>query len=164
MCIARRADRLSEPLSQSNNPLVYVLNILWPLNFRITRRTVPVLSPDEELIVPGRLDFEIIVKFCDLRDRLFRSVLEDCLIQFACNAGTADDDSLAVLYEFALRDSRLSLEILEMRIRNHRVEIEFSRVILREQDAVIERRKMLDHLGTVFREAVQPAVIFNPVI
>ena len=70
---------------------------------------------DHKLVVSKRLDFIIIIKFCQPCNSLRRFLVQDRLIQLTGLTGTSYDQTLSVLIQKTFRNPRSSRKICQMR-------------------------------------------------
>ena len=91
---------------------------------------------EEEVVAVG-LDFEVIVKARDVQKLVPGFAVEYGAVELAGLAGAADQKALAVAHEFRLRDARLLIKILEMRLRNELVQIFEPCIVLDEDNLVV---------------------------
>ena len=92
---------------------------------------------NEETIVANGLDFEVIVEVDDLLDLALGSVLKDRTEKLACLAGRTDDESLAVLLQHRLGNTRKAAVVIEIAHGNELVKVLQSNLVLDENDLVI---------------------------
>ena len=128
MHIACRDDRLAELFAQVQDRSVIVLQYA-----HIPYGAVV----DEETVVADRLDLEVVVKGSDLFQFLLARTFHDRAVQLAHTAGGADEDALAVLDQQALGDDRVAVEILEVGLGHHLVEVLQSLAVLHKQDHMV---------------------------
>ena len=103
---------------------------MLPQRFFVRHLTI---SHHEQVVV-DRLDFEIIVEPGDFFQRRPRLAAGDRTVQLARFAGAAEQQTLSVFDENAFRDTRLLVEIIQMRIGNQLIQILKARLILHQND------------------------------
>ncbi len=92
---------------------------------------------DEEAVVADRLDLQIVVKRRDLFQLLVACALHHRAVQLAHAAGRADQDALPMLEQQALRDRRDAVEVFEVALRDHLVEVFQTLPVQNQQDHVM---------------------------
>ena len=92
---------------------------------------------NEKAVVADRLDLEIVVKVCNILNILLRASVEDRTEKLARLAGGTDDQSLAVLLQKCLGDTRIALVVFQIAVRDQAVQVFQSRLVLDKQDLVI---------------------------
>ena len=88
-------------------------------------------------MVANGLDLEVIVEIDDLLDLRLGTVFENGTEQFTRLTRRANDQALAVLFQNGLGNTRETLEIVQIAIRDQLVKVLQSRSILNENDLVI---------------------------
>ena len=109
MYITGRHDRLFEFFPKTDDLPVDILQILFGIDI-----SIPV-TVDHKLVVSKRLDFIIIIKFCQPCNSLRRFLVQDRLIQLTGLTGTSYDQTLSVLIQKTFRNPRSSRKICQMR-------------------------------------------------
>ena len=126
--VARRDDHFAELLAQVQDRAVIVLQHGLVLDHAVFH---------QKAVVADRLDLQIVVKRRDLFQLLVACALHDGAVQLAHAAGRADEDALAVLDQQALRDRGDAVEILQIALRDHLVEVLQTLAVQNQQDHVI---------------------------
>ena len=78
---------------------------------------------NHKLIVAERLNFKIIIELCHVAKVGPGFSLKDCLIKFACFTGRTDNKPVSVLFKDSFWDSRVSVIVVEIGVRNELVEV-----------------------------------------
>ena len=138
MNVAGGNHRLAEFLTQSNDPPIHIHHILHAVDGRHLIRF------DHELVVPKRLDFQVIIKVDKPCDLCFRLPLNNSPVQLSCLAGTSQNKPLSVLHQKALRHTGTLAVVGQMGFRNQSVQVFSSDVILRKDNGMIGRKPFYD--------------------
>ena len=136
-----------ELLSQCTDSFIDLSDIIIRMNVII------MIGIHHEMVVSDRLNLQIIIKIDQPGDFLFRTVLHNCTVQFPCTAGTSDNQSFPVLYQFTLGNQRKSLEVSQMRFTDQCIQMHSAECILRQNDAVM-RPQMLYHFRRGYAECI----------
>lgn len=80
-------------------------------------------SPQHELIVAERLNFEKIVKFCNIAEFSPGFAVKNRTEQLALLAGASHDQALPKLHQLGLGDPGLFIEIMQMAPRDQLIKI-----------------------------------------
>ncbi len=98
---------------------------------------------DEKAVVCDRLDLEIVVKRGDLLQFLLACAVHNRAVELAHAAGRADEDALAVLQQQALRHAGRAVEVFEIGLRDHLVQVFQPHAVLHKEDHMVGLR----HIG-----------------
>ncbi len=109
MHVAGRADGDIQPFAQPQYGAVEFPELVFILCGSV---------PQHELIIAYRLDFEKIIKFCDIAELAPRFAVHYGLKKLALLACAAEYQALAVLEQFCFCYTGSAVEIVKMRPRN----------------------------------------------
>ena len=129
--VARGDDGLAELPAERQDRAVVFLQHLLILH-------APVF--DEKAVVADGLDLQVIVVGGDLLELLLARAGHDRAVELAHAAGGADEDALPVLIEQALRHRGIAVEVFEVGLRDHLVEIFQPPAVFHQQDHVVALR------------------------
>ena len=139
MYVTRCYHRFSVFFTKLHNPAVDVPDIFHAVNGRNP------FGFDHELIVPKRLDFQIIIKVHKPCNLGFRLIFKQSPVEFSCLTGTPQYQAFPVLHQKAFRYTGTLAVIIQMRCRNEPVQILSSDIVLCQNNGMI-RRKTLHNL------------------
>ena len=128
MDVTRRDDRLMKLITELYDRFIEFLKLLDRFYCAVV---------EHEHVVADRLDFQIIVEggdFLKLPPLLARYNRAE---QLARLAGAADKQPLAVLYELRFGNTRLFVEVIEMRHGNQLIKVFQSRLVFHENNLVV---------------------------
>ena len=137
MHVAGRNDELAEPAAEREDTAVKFAQILLVARLAVV---------DEEVVVAQRLDFQIIVERCEPVEFGVAPAAHDGVEDLARLARRADEDTLAVPHQQALRNDGILPEVLQMRFGDELIEILEAGLVLHEQ------RDMPRAAGVVFTQ------------
>ena len=131
MHVAGRHHPLIKLLSQFDDLPVQFPQVFFRVDIFMLR------SVNHKGVVPNRLHFQVIIERNQFGNFFFRPFLFDRLKEFSCATGATDDQSLSVLFQHAFGYERISVEILQMRLRYQRIEVHPPLRVLGKQDTVV---------------------------
>ena len=127
-------DRLAELLAEPVDRAVVVLE---------DRGVADGAVVDQKGVVADGLDLEVVVERGDLFELLAARARHDRAVELAHAAGRADEDALAVLQEQAFGHGGHAVEVFEVGLADHLVQVFQARAVLDQQDHVVRLR----HVG-----------------
>ena len=136
MHVAGCYNRFIELLAQPDDLSVHVLNVLHRVDI------FNLVGMDHEHVVAGRLDFQIIIKFHDPRNFRIRLFIQQGTVQLACLTRTAQNQSLPVLHQQALRNSRCLMKVSQMRLRYQTVQIYPPHIVFRKDNRMVGKQSL----------------------
>ena len=101
----------------------------------------------QKTVVADGLDLQIVVKLCDLFQLFFLRAVHHRAVQLAHAAGGADEQSLPVLQKQALGDGGAAVEVLEIGLGDHFIQVFQTRPVFHQQDHMVA----LGHVGAAQR-------------
>ena len=108
-----------------------------------------IFIPDQEGIIPKRLDFQIIVEFHQPCNFLLRSRVQNGPVKFSRLTGGTDQQSIPVFDKFTLWNPRPSVIILDVGQRYQPVQIRSSLITGGQNDGMVGRHFLyVFHRGT----------------
>ena len=131
--------RLIKLLAESHYLFIYILDIIFAVYIFIS------LGVDHKAVVRNRLNLEIIIEINKPCYLFGRPSLNHSSVEFARTAGTSNDQSFSMLNKLALWHKRESSEVVYMRLTYKSIQINSSKRILRQNNAMI-RAKVPYHL------------------
>ena len=91
----------------------------------------------QKTVVADGLDLQIVVKLCDLFQLFFLRAVHHRAVQLAHAAGGADEQSLPVLQKQAFGDGGAAVEIFQVGLGDHLIQVFQSRPVFGQHDHVV---------------------------
>ena len=159
MNVAGRDDRFSVFFTESDDPAVVILQVLYGLRLIFQIPLLVVFGHSQEHVVAERLDLKIIIEIHQLLEFFPCSASLDRLEQFASLAGRADDQAFSVRAQETARQHGTAVEhVFQVRLGDAAVQVYAACLILRQKNTMIvmQMADLVRARSAVFIYLIQP--------